>query len=183
MLLYSLILFLHVAAAVALGAALGIEWTGVLRLRRANTLDTTRAAMGILFPLRYIGGVSMLLMLATGGYMSGVRWGMQPWIVMALVGIVAMGALGGAMSGRRYGAIGTALGQSQDALDSALRDKLSDPALLTSLHVRTGLVAAILMLMTVHPGWVASAVMLVGGGLLGFARAMWRPRSPVRATA
>lgn len=175
MLLYSLILFLHVAGALAIGAALGIEWSAATRLRQATGLESVRAALGLLAPLRAIGGTSMLLLLASGGYLSGVRWGMQPWIVAAFVGIVAIGALGGAVSGKRYGAIGAVLARSPDAMDDDLRRRVLDPALQTSLHVRTGLVAGIIMLMTVRPGWAGSAAVLVGGGLLGLGRALWRP--------
>lgn len=176
MLLYSLILFLHVAGALGIGAALGIEWTGVSRLRRATTMDSARTAMSALLPLRYVGGVSMLLLLASGIYMTAVRWRMQPWIVTALLGMVAMGALGGAMSGKRYGGIGAAMAQARDALDGSLRQQLLDHTLLVSLHVRTGILASIVMLMTVRPGWAGSVGVLLVGGLLGLARSMWGTR-------
>jgi hypothetical protein len=183
MLGYALILFLHVSGALAIGAALGIEWSAALRLRQATTLETARAAMAILRPVRFIGGPAMLVLLATGGYMSGVRWGMQAWIVTALVGIVAMGALGGAIAGKRYGAIGAGLAQAREGLDDGVRQKLRDPAVLTSLHIRTGLLAGIIMLMTVHPGWMGSAAVLLSGGLLGAARSLRRPRAPEVVTA
>lgn len=161
MLLYSIILFLHVAGALGVGAALGIEWTGLTWLRSAPTLDAVRFAMGSLKPLRYIGMTSLLLLLASGAYMSATRWGMQPWIVTALVGMVAMGVLGGAVAGRRFGTIGAAMGQAGDRLTDSLRAKLLDQGLLLSLYGRAGLLVGILLLMTVRPGWVGAAAALL----------------------
>lgn len=172
MLLYSIILFLHVTGALGIGAALGIEWTGLVRLRSAATLDGVRFAMGSLKPLRYIGMISLLLLLTSGGYMSATRWGMQPWIVTALVGMIAMGVLGGAVGGRRFGAIGAAMNQAGDRLTDPLRTKLLDQALLLSLYGRAGLLVGILLLMTVRPSWVGAVAVVLAPAALGVLVAM-----------
>ncbi len=167
--LYSVVLFLHVVAALGLGAALGIEWTALPRLRSVTTLDAARPWAGALRPLRLLGGPGMLVLLVTGGYMMGNRWGSQPWIIVALVGLIVLGVLGGGIAGRRFRAIGAALRQSGPQLDPATRQLLADPALRVSLHMRTTLLIGIILLMTVRPGWVGSSVVLATAALAGLA--------------
>lgn len=46
-----------------------------------------------------LGPLSMLTLLASGIARMAMSWGHQAWIVVAVAGIVAMGALGGAVTG------------------------------------------------------------------------------------
>jgi hypothetical protein len=167
MTIYSVVLFLHVTAALGLGAALGIEWTGTLRLRAAATPAEARGWAGALRPLRMIGMPSLLVLLLSGGYMTATTWGPRPWISTALLALVLLGILGGGVTGRRMRALGAALRPERDRFDAATRRRLLDPALLVSLYLRSTTLAAIILLMTVRPGWIGSAAVLAGAIVLG----------------
>lgn len=92
---YSVLIFAHVLGAVALFAALGIEVVAFRRLRRARTADQARTWMGPLREAGRLGPVAMVTILIAGVWMMALRWGPEPWILTALVGLVVMAVLRG----------------------------------------------------------------------------------------
>lgn len=170
--MYAIALFLHVTGALGLGAVLGIEWTGLFRLRAADTPDEARQWAAVLRPTRWIGGPSMLLLLLSGIYMTATRWAGQPWIAIALLVLIVMAVLGGGVTARRMRSLLPALGQSRDRLDPATRELLADSVLPLSLQLRTALLIGILMLMTTRPGWLGSSLIFLASALVGLGSAL-----------
>lgn len=171
---YSISVFLHVTAALAMFAAIGLEWATIYNLRRTTTLAQVREWIRPLRAVRLLGGPSALVLLLTGLYMSMTRWGEQRWIGLGLLGLVLVAGLGAGLSGRRLGALVRAVPAGEGPIPTALRRLLSDPVLRFSAWLRTALGLGVVFLMTVKPGpgvaLTAFTVSLALGLLIGLSR-------------
>ncbi|GAO05188.1 hypothetical protein [Anaeromyxobacter sp. PSR-1] len=168
---YPITVFAHVAGAVLLGVAGGIEAVALARLRRAATPDEARSWLGQLVLPGRLGGLAMLAILASGIWMTVSVWGHAPWIASGFIGMVLMGALGGAVTGRWLKRVGPAVQQERGpALTPELRARLASPVLDASLRLRAALGVGVLALMAMKPtGGPAAAVLLAASAALGLA--------------
>lgn len=178
MTVYSIIVFLHVVAALALFAAIGLEWTGLLNLRRATSLAQAREWSKPLKSVGSIGFPAMLTLLITGIYMTTTRWGEQSWIVMSMGVWLIIVLLGGGVTGRRTGRIARELATETGGISPALAALLGDPVLVFSLYMRTALALGIVFLMTTKPTSVIAAVAVGLAAAIGLAAGL-----PKRARA
>ncbi|MGH2686579.1 MAG: hypothetical protein ACRDJP_14030 [Actinomycetota bacterium] len=170
--LYSVLIFAHVLGAVALFAALGIEVVAFRRLRGARTADQARTWMGPLREAGRLGPVAMVTILMAGVWMMALRWGPEPWILIALVGLVVMAVLGAALSRRPMGRLRGSLGDEVDHLPTDFRALVEGP-LRISLWLRLAIAVGILGLMTVKPDALGSLVIMgaaVGVGVVAATR-------------
>lgn len=168
---YALGLFVHVVSAMALFVGLGIEGSTLYRGRRGGGGAGGESGNGLRWAQRF-GGPGLGLAILAGLYLAGTEWGWrEPWIDVALGGVVLVGAVWGRMTGARL----ARLQREGGAVP------LTDPVLWRSLTTRAGLLVGIVFLMTVKPGW---AVSLVGLGI-GLAAGVLagRPSSPRRSVA
>lgn len=146
--LRSNLLFIHVASAMGIFAALGIEVLALAHLHRATAGATARAALADLGVARRVGGPAMLLLIVSGFWLATVYWHWKgAWMPLGLLGLVLVGAVGGLMTGRAVRRLSPHLDQSD--LGAVLRE--ANPALRRSLLIRTVLLAAVVFLMTVKP--------------------------------
>lgn len=176
MTLYPLALFLHIAAAFGLMAALAIETTALRGMRSARTAEQALGAMVTLRTVRVLAPASLAIILVMGLYLMASSWGWQGWIVGGLVALLLVGAVGGALTGRRIARLGPAVGRTSGPLSNELRRLLADPALVLSSRVRIGLVLATLFLMSVKPAAVWVPVVLAVGAAIGAAVAQFEVR-------
>jgi hypothetical protein len=171
--LYSILVLVHVAGGVGLFVALGIEGVAVARLRRAVTPDDARTWAGMLAVPRRVGPVAMLSMLAAGVWMMARWWGPRPWILAALIGVVAVAAVGGIMSGRGTRRLVRALAEESGHELSAAYRALRVPTVLgASFSLRLAIATGILVLMTIKPGVAGSSLTMVAAALTGMAAAL-----------
>ena len=132
---FSLALFIHVLSAMGLFGAIALEGASLARRRHAGgdgvpATDDARLA-------GRLGGISMLAILVSGGYLMGTAWGWRAaWLDVALLTLVATVTIG----------ILTATRVSRVELQSA------------SFALRSALFACIVFLMTVKPN-LAEALM------------------------
>ena len=166
---YPLVLFLHIIAALGLFAAIGLEWAGLVNLRRAATAGQAREWARLLGALRAVGMPSVLLILASGIYMMATRWGGQAWIGAAFGGIVLMAVLGGAVTGRRVGPLVRAARKEEGPVSGELAARLRDPFLLGSLCLRTAIGLGIVFLMTLKPAASGALATMAAALVLGLA--------------
>lgn len=159
---YSVALFLHVVGVLGLFIGLGIEWMGLRQLRRATTVEAVHQWMGAFFSLRWLYPVSALLLLGAGLYMIWRLKQWPPWAVLGLVVMLFMAALGALLTGRRMAQIGRA-----DEQGALLAERLHHPFLLISLRVRALMALGVVYLMTVKPGALASALIILAAAALG----------------
>ncbi len=172
---YALLVFVHVLGAVGIFAALAVEAVSLGRLRRADKpADVCVWTSGLALPRR-LGPVAMMTTLASGIWMMAVAWGHQPWLVDALIGLVAMAAAGVVTLRRGR--------QLRLALVTETASELSDTfqsvqsghgaALTASLRLRIAIGIGILALMTVKPdatgSWIVLSTMAAAGLIAGIA--------------
>ncbi len=172
--LYSLVLFAHIVGALGLFVALGIEWTALLRLRGAATVEQAREWLGLFALVRRLGPASLVVVLLAGMYLAGTTWGFTPWIGAALVVLPLLAVLG-AGSGWRLAGLGRSLAAEQGTLSARLRQRLRDPLPWTSVHLRAALLLGVVFLMVTKPSLqgVLFTLLLAAGLGLAFALPAW----------
>jgi hypothetical protein len=149
--LYAIALFLHIVGALGLFIALGLEWMSVQYLRRATTAEQVREWISVVAWTRRLGPISLAVILLPGVYMTATAWRGAAWIVVALAAIVLMAVLGATLTGLRMPAIGRAAAAESGLVSDALRHRLRDPFLWTSVQTRAAIALGIVFLMTVKP--------------------------------
>jgi hypothetical protein len=159
---YHIALYLHILGAFGLIAALTVEAISLRGLRGASQGDDARMWLGISRGVVVrLAPASLGLVLVSGLYLMATAWGPRGWILAALASLVFLAVVGAFGTGMRMARIGPAIGRTQGPLSDELRTKLRDPVVLTSLLVRSAIVLAIALLMTVKPSGVASLVIIV----------------------
>lgn len=158
MTIYSLVLFVHLTAVLALSATLSFEALALFRLRRAASVSEAQWWMDPVPGIRWIALSSMVLILASGIYlaqqMSALSMAWPKVTIAALLLIAPFGA----MTGRRMRAIRQA-GTIAKTLTSEVLGQLRDPFLKISLGIRTGIFLGIVLLMAAKPAlWTAIGV-------------------------
>jgi hypothetical protein len=157
MTLYSLVLFVHVVAVLALSATLSFEALSLFRLRRASSLSEAQRWMEPLPGLRWIAISSLFLILASGIYlaMQMSAFGMA-WPKVTIAALFLIGPFGAA-SGRRMRAIRSA--SVATVMNSELLSRVQDPFLKVSLGIRIGVFLGIVLLMAAKPQiWVSIGI-------------------------
>src|SRR5689334_23457697 len=149
----SILLFLHVAGAMGVFVALGMEALALGQLRRASNVGAIRAALGALGAGQRLMGPSGLLLVLSGIYLATAYWHWQgAWMGLGFLGMLAIGALGGIMTSRNVGRLRKDLDGSRASVSSVT----VTPALWTSFAIRAALLVGVLFLMTVKPGPLGS---------------------------
>jgi hypothetical protein len=169
MTLYALALFLHVAGALGLFIAIGLEWTSLPRLRRAASVEQARTWLGVLGSLGPIGGPSALALLVTGIYMMVTVWRGAAWPGIGLIAMVLIAVLGGVLTGRRVGSIAQALPAEAGPLPPALAERVRDPVLVLSARLRAALALGVVFIMCTKPGMVGSLTAMGAALVIGLA--------------
>ena len=123
--MYTISLFTHIVAALGLFVAAGLGAGSVVaRLPRVRTRDEAVSWMSVMTPLRALGPVSLVLILASGLYMAAVGWGFDRWTGAALIGLAVLLVLGELLTGRTMLGLGRALSAERQVLSPAFRERL-----------------------------------------------------------
>jgi hypothetical protein len=169
---YSIALFLHVVGALGLFVAMGLEWVGLQQLQAVTTTEQVRERLRGSTGVRAIGGISILVLLAAGFYMTATAWGGVAWISLAFGALIVMGALGGILTSPRMAAIKRAVATENGPISPALSRLLHHPLLWISMQTRIGIALGIVFLMCVKPTLMASLLALGVATLLGLGLAL-----------
>lgn len=166
MTLYSIVLFVHVAAVLVLFAALSFEVLSLFHLRRAGTLPEVRLWLAPVPGLPLFAMGSLLLTLLSGVYLA-IRMSLhsEAWPKVTVAALLCVAPFG-AMSGRRMRAIQRACAAAA-RIDTPLRLRLQDPLLKISLGLRIAVLLGIVLLMGAKPGLWESAGVLGAAAALG----------------
>lgn len=165
--LYLIALFLHIAGALMLAAAVAIEWLCVIGLRKAESVDRARESLSTYSKLNMVGGIGMFLLLIPGIYMAMIAWPNAAWVAVGFVGLIMIGAIGGVMTGKKM------RGMKNDAVVAVdmtpeFRQRAADSSLVLSIRLRTMLLIGIVYIMTVKPTMSGSIIVMVISIVLGF---------------
>jgi hypothetical protein len=174
---YSIALFLHITAVLALFASIALEQTGLRRLRHAASFAQAREWATLLGGLRRIDGPAGLVLLVTGGYLARNGAGFHAWAAVGLLGMVLMAVLGAAVTRPRVAAIAAALAVAEGPIPAPVRNRLHAPALKTSAALRAALGVGIVFDMVVKPGAAGALTALVVAIAVGASAAFPRPRA------
>jgi hypothetical protein len=169
--IFSIVLFLHLAGALALFIAYGIEWTASSLFRNANSIEQLRAWLRVFKVSPPLSGIGLGVVLLSGGYLASLTGAMkQGWIPATLLAIFLALAVGFAMILPRMkriraalpaGTAGTTGAIGSEPLSAPLRAQISDPVLLTAIRVRLLIAIGIVYLMAAKMPFLPSLIALV----------------------
>ena len=186
MTIFSVVLFLHLLGAVSLFIAYGIEWTASSLFRNASTTEQARSWLRVFKVSPPLSGVGLGVVLLSGGYLASLSGAMkQGWIPATLIAIFIALVLGFALILPRMKRIRAALPSGNEPVSAQLRERLSDPVLLTAIRVRVMVVTGIVFLMAAKIPLVPSLVALSIAIVLGliFSIPTWSRTSTAAAKA
>jgi hypothetical protein len=170
--LYSIALFLHIAGALGVFAALALDWVGVTNLRRARTVEQVREWPGVYTIIRGLGGASVAALLIFGLYMTAVTWGPTGWIGVGFLSLLFI-AVFGAVSGVRLSrALAAAASGQGGALGEEARAQLRAPLFVASVRARAALALGVVFVMTVKPDAAVLIIVVAIALALGIASAV-----------
>ena len=168
MTVFSVVLFLHLLGAVSLFIAYGIEWTASSLFRHASSTEQVRSWLRVFRVSPPLSGIGLGVVLLSGGYLASLSGAMkQGWIPATLIAIFIALVLGFALILPRMKRIRAALASGNDPFSAQLRERLSDPVLLTAIRVRVMVVTGIVYLMAAKISLVPSLVALSIAIVLG----------------
>jgi hypothetical protein len=174
--IFSVVLFLHLLGAVSLFIAYGIEWTASSLFRKASTAEQVRSWLRVFKVSPPLSGMGLGVVLLSGGYLAALSGAMkQGWIPVTLVAIFVALVLGFALILPRMKRIRAALPSGNEPVSAELRERLSDPVLLTAIRVRVMVVTGIVFLMAAKIPLVSSLVAISIAIVLGliFSVSVW----------
>jgi Predicted integral membrane protein (DUF2269) len=160
---YNVVKFLHVVGAIGYFVAMGTWLLTLAALRRAQRVEQVRTLTSLVGGLAALFGVSILVILVAGLYMTFAVWGFQAaWIDVALVTLLLMFPIAARLVESRRGAIAR---MAQEAPDGPVPDTIAqrthDPALLTTQVTVTCLLLGIEFLMTNKPPTLIGSLIVI----------------------
>ena len=167
---YGISLFLHMVGVIGLlGAALMMHLMGT-RVRTAATVEEVRVWLNFGRSITLFFPISSGIILLTGLHLTGTGWDFrQPWIVVALVGLLALLPVGPVVQRPRFMAMGMAAGKAAPGrVTPDLRALLLNPAAWRLVSATTGVGLGNLWIMTQKPGWIGALVPPLLLALLGW---------------
>src|SRR6266567_1126805 len=176
MTIYSIILFLHVAAVLVLFASLSFEVLSLFHLRRASDLSDVQRWIDPVpgVPLLAIGSIFVVLL--SGIYLA-VRMSAfeMAWPKVAMLALLLIAPFG-ALTGKRMRAIRRNSAEALKMMKPELLRRLQDPLLKVSLGIRIAVFFGIVLLMAAKPELWQSIAIVVGSVVLGLLLSLvaWR---------
>jgi hypothetical protein len=183
MTLYSIMLFVHLAALAVLFAGMGIAHLALRRARAATTAATVRPWLMTFAGLKHVFPAASVVLLLSGFELARERdfWS-HGWVWVAIAGVALMLVLGATVNAAWGRSVGRALaGEPDGTLSDATRARLRSPSIMMSAHLNIGLVAAIMYLMIAKPGGAAAGALALSGALLGIGYGRWAARGSADA--
>ncbi len=182
MTLYSIILFLHVAAVLGLFASLSFEFLSLFHLRQALDLGEVRRWIDPLPGIPLVAMASIFVVLFSGIYLA-VRMSAfdLAWPKVTIIALLLIAPFG-ALTGKRMRVIRRGAAEAARMKPELLK-RLQDPFLKISLGLRTAVFFGIVLLMAAKPELWQSLAIVVGSGILGFLLSLlaWRRTDPLPA--
>lgn len=162
---YSIVLFVHVLAALLLASNMSIELLGLSRMRRANAVSEAQTWVNLCARIPAIAGICALVLLLSGGYLTSkmTGWGFG-WPKVAL-GAMFLIAPFASMTSKRMRRVRQELLNPANA--AAALDRINDRFLKVSLSVRSWILVGIIALMTTKPDLGISLLIIAISAAVG----------------
>jgi hypothetical protein len=167
--LYDIVLFLHLITIAAAFFVAGALHVSLLRMRSAADISQARTASAQCAACARLLPIALLILLITGAYLTQVRWSWTtPWIDVAILGLLMMGAIGGGVLGRRERALHAFLSDhAGDSIDPATASRLQDRVLMIGSAVMPLIAIGVMLVMVTKPGLIAGILELIAATALG----------------
>jgi uncharacterized membrane protein len=184
--LYTLGKYVHIVSAIVLVGSYLLAPVLHGLLRGATDVRAVRALARLQQLAITASGPAVLLVLATGVYMTLAAWSFATsWIAMALVLFVVNGALAASLVDPHVKKLLAASDEASDGpLDRSLTELVHDARVAGAMRIVVGVDLAIIFLMVNKPGWAGSVTVAGAGLVLGVSLAipeLRRIREPVRS--
>jgi hypothetical protein len=181
--LYSIALFIHVIATMAMFIVIGIVMVSVSLMRQAQTAEQLHDKVVLAHGADKLMAPILLLVLIPAIYMVFATWGWTTaWINTALISLVLVSPLGPAVNARRLKAIYDAVKAAPvGQLSAELLKQIDDQVLWASCCIFTGVLTGIVFLMTVKPGLIGSIATIVVSLLLGIIASVLFNKTPAKS--
>ncbi|MGH7591943.1 MAG: hypothetical protein ACREL2_10940 [Gemmatimonadales bacterium] len=149
---YAFALFLHLLAVFALVGGIAVMGFAEQKLAMAESLDEFRGWVMLDKRIGPFQGISALVILLSGMYMAHAHWGdRSPWVMAALVGLIAFGLTGPLVVGR--GIVGALrLAEAAGSVTAEARHRLHAPGLRWIVVARPPFLVWFAYLMAAKPG-------------------------------
>jgi uncharacterized membrane protein len=171
---YTVVKFVHVIGAIGYFVAMGVWLFGLASLQRAQRVEQVRVLTDLLGRLGSLFGISVLIILAAGLYMTFTTWDFQTgWIDVALISLVLIAPIAGFTVESRRRVIARLAREAPDGpLPEALERHAHDPTLLTTVWTVTALLLGIVFLMTNKPSLMGALITMAVALVLGLVAGM-----------
>ena len=171
---YRVVLFLHVAGAIATFAGIGAWFFGVVALRRARRAEEVRALAPIFEMGAVLTLIGIVVVALAGLYLAVTGWSLRVgWIQVAIGAFVLLAPVGPLVVGLQLERIIRDARTAGDAaVPPAFLARLRDPALKLGMLVITGDLAGIVFVMTTKPSFRGAIVAIAAFIALGLALAV-----------
>jgi hypothetical protein len=174
---FSIALFFHIVGALGVSVALGLEWIGLVQIRRATVPTEIRVLLKVVKSTTRFGFASMLSTVITGMYMLLVAVGWTPWLIVVIGALVLVIVLTRALTAPRMAAIGQVLALEKGFVSQSFRNLMNDPMLWISIQTRVAIVLGIIFLKIATPGLGESLLTIAVAVALGILSALSMRRS------
>jgi hypothetical protein len=168
---YQTALFLHILGALGFFIAIGVLYTAVLGVRRAQSVGSiklwTGAANGV---SRIVFPISGLVILIAGIYMVVTVWGERaPWAGIAIIALLLMMIVSALLQGRRMAALGQSAATQPDSapVTDTLWTQAHDAVTWVAVNTSAAFAIGIVYLMTLKPDALGSVIALLIALVIG----------------
>lgn len=185
--LADVVLFLHIAVAIAAFGVAAVLLTGLAQMRSARKMSALRSWAGIVHRAEPLFPILVVVLIGLGAWLIALSDGefgwSQGWIIVTLVGLVIMEGFGGAVlapAGKRLHSLIEA--EPDGPVSPELHAAITDPVSWIGGYANTGIATGIVFLMATKPNALISAVVVMAAAALA-AGIGARLRMPSRAQA
>lgn len=172
---YDFALGIHLMSVLTATAASAVAFQAALRLRGAADLAEAQAALLTVRRAVPVFPLSVLGLLATGGFMTHQSWTFTtPFVVAGLTGLALIVVLGSGIEASRMRRLGAELGRN--GLTEDARHMTRDPVAWTAKFGTLTLIVAVVLDMVLKPDAIDAAALIVAALALAplLARPFWR---------
>lgn len=172
--IYELVLCLHIIIFTAAFFLGGIGTFGLHRLRASATREQALEVLATLQPLGKMFPAAVILLLLTGAALAHWRWSFgDGWVIVGIIGVIALGVNGGAFMGARERALhGFLKAHPAGALNQTARAALPDRAWFAAEAANMAIAAGVIFVMVLKTPLIASLAIVIGLAIAGAALAV-----------
>ena len=160
--------YVHVIGAMGYATGAFVTLLGLFALRRTRLVEEARSLLEFLERIGSISGISLLVTILAGLYLTATEWGwLTGWIDVSLGSLVLLFAMGVLMGTRRH-AIALSLKDMPDGpLPMGLLQRINDPWMGLGVYSMNTVLLGIVFLMTAKPSLVDSLITIGVSLVLG----------------